>query len=93
MPDKTTRRRIAALKSARQTWLRASPRDLHFDYCITCSHTTPDPGCEGCCAKQFRADRVAEIENDIRETTGNPDVYRPTRRKPKTTAGQLPLFA
>lgn len=92
-PDKATRQRIALLQRARQAWLNPNPNHLHFDYCITCSHTTSDPACEGCCAKQFRADRVAGIEGDIREITGNPQAYRPTKRKPHSTAEQLPLFA
>lgn len=91
-PDKATRQRIAALRSSRQDWIRGDQKALHFGYCITCSHTAPEPGCEGCCAKQYRADRVAEIENEIRRLAGKPDMYRqPAKTKPRVE--QLPLFA
>lgn len=52
------RRQLTGLRGEWQRWKRGGP---HPAYGLICPERCGQPGCEGCAATAYRADRMAEI--------------------------------
>lgn len=96
--EKAINVQLRNLRATRKVWVTRV--GLHVGEALTCNHRTYDADCEACPCRLWRADRIAEIDTEIRRLTGQPEpepAPKPVKAKrraviTKSTGEQLALL-